>query len=722
MPVNKFGISYYSANDPDHLEWSHPCDPSINSRPDYLHPQYRPQRYDLIDGVKCYQLRKVENGVHHGSMIYHDTESGNNRLYITGAQIREQRREAALKFGEDSEEARKIGRNTMETYRQEGYDFRTYGTPAVFNGYNVKSKWKIVNYETAEQNEEVLELTGDRTGNTIDQDLKFHFTRFEGNNEEALKDVERYRYYFELASVKYNPKVDKATHRNSKRFWDGLRREQQRLLENELLEEHANIEVEIPVKKSVVVVEAEIPSDAESEASVNTIVDVSMEVNIDDLEQKVIFSKSFSDDSLKSSVSDKPIIDLKEFIRNNAIVRKRSRIPKNIMNHYNSSSSISSSLPSSSTAHSAAASNEAPSITVPETVSADNFPQSCFTLPAQPKLVIAPTSINFDFSEAPTVTPPTPFIDLTLEEVINMKEKVGSIDVAFKKMKAARGSPPKMMLLAEPTYKSIITESVDDSQEEMEVLMEEYHKGAELDDLTIKSQEAEICQRKKIQSDLQKQVNTLKVAGSAMNFIINSAIKKFETPRFSMDLNVSVNFRSSKGDPQITMVAKKSDKSENFCLLVPRCETNSPNRCTHCELQWAASLVSVIWSDAIQTANLSNTEFLTDYYNPNSINGPPPDYFSRPGELALTELEEKKLQVKRVHTASHTQNPPTRRRIDSEEISSADDSVDRDSPAIKGEEIGTYRVSSDEVESDEEFPEFTELPVSVHYDSNYDSI
>ena len=71
----------------------------------------------------------------------------------------------------------------------------------------------MFNYETAEHNEEVLELTGDRTGNTIDKDLKFHFTHFK-DAEEAVKDAERCRYYFKLASISYNSKVDKATHRN----------------------------------------------------------------------------------------------------------------------------------------------------------------------------------------------------------------------------------------------------------------------------------------------------------------------------------------------------------------------------------------------------------------------------------------------------------------------------------------------------------------------------
>ena len=167
----------------------------------------------------------------------------------------------------------------MEIYRKDGHDLRTYGTKSEFNGYDVKSKWKIVDYASAEHNEEVLELTGDKTGNTIDQDLKFHFTRFEGNNEEALKDVERYKYYFNLASVSYNPKVDKATHRNSRRFWEELRNEQQRRLENELLEEQENIEIVIPQNEEAEEsVESEISSDAGTETSLDTIIDVSMEV------------------------------------------------------------------------------------------------------------------------------------------------------------------------------------------------------------------------------------------------------------------------------------------------------------------------------------------------------------------------------------------------------------------------------------------------------------
>ena len=749
MPINKYGISVYSANDPDYLEWIHP---TIPERPPYLEPQYRTGRFDFVDNVKCYQIRKVENGVAHGSQIYHDTETGNNRLFIIGAQIREQRRQMALIHGENSERVRKIGRETMHTYRQNGHDFRTFGTKPEFNGYDVKSKWKIVDYASAEHNEEVLELTGDRTGNTIDQDLKFHFTRFEGNNEEALKDVERYKYYFKLASVRYNPKVDKATHRNSRRFWEGLRDEQQRNLENELLREYDNIEIEIPVKAEVEAQassdETEVTSDAESNTSMDTVIDISLEVNIDQ-EQKVTFSKSFSDDCLKDHVVQPPIINLEDFVRKSApqapgilssslilgkvlseakdtvVVRKRSRVPKNLLNCYNSDLHNTTSLssnPSSSSLNISATDAAADTIVIntpPETEVSESFPPppQFFTPPPQPMLVTAPVVINFELSEsAPTVTPPTPFInkiDEILEEVDGMTAKVVS------KLAGRETPPPKMMSLAVPTYESITIDSDDvweDSKEDLQAQNEEYHEGAMIDAKTIEDLKTKNRHQKQMRIEANAKINTLKIAGSAMALIINDSLAKFATNRFGMDLSVTNTHSSSKTNPKVLLEAKKSDKTVNDCLLSPKCDTNAKFKCSHCELQWAASLMSVIWSDALVTTGLSGSEFLIDHFNPRTINGPPPDYFSKPGELTLTELEEHRPSIKRSGEINTELTKSSRRRIDSSEILSADDSMgDRESLEIKREVVIRYEYSwgvDAGLDEDGVTPEFNTLPES----------
>ena len=743
MPINKYGIQVHSANDPDHLEWIHP---EISERPPYLDPQYRTGRWTMIDGVKSFSLRKVENGVHHGSQIYHNTETGNNRLYFTGAQVREQRRQAALSFGEDSEKVRKIGRETFRTYRQEGHDLRTYGTKKEFNGYILKSKWKIVDYASAEQNEEVLELTGDRTGNTIDEDLKFHFTRFEGNTEEALKDAERYRYYYKLASIKYNPRVDKVTHRNSKRFWDRLRNEEQRLLENELLAAEDNVEVEIPPKPASRILvpieeEAEVSSDSEANSSLSALVDVSMEVN-GEPEQTATFSKSFSDDSIKSLASTTPIINLKEFIRDSApqkpgiltsslllgkvvdevsdsvVVRKRTRVPKNVMNCYNSSNKSSSFLSSSKTvvSNDAAASNEAHESDTTIPAAGDDLPppHPMFSTPtAQPLLVTAPVSVNFELSEsAPTITPPTPFINKIndiLEEVDGMTAEVVS------KLASRVTPPPKMMSFAEPTYKSITIDSDDvweDSKEDLQAQCEEYHEGAQIDQETIRKQGVEISRHKKVRRTLEANINTLRVAGSAMTFIINDALEKFETPRLDMDLSVSVSQSSTIRRPKVVLKAKKSNLSDSNCLMSPSCNTDSLLRCTHCELQWAASVISVIWNDAMQTANFSDSDFLIDHFNPRVANGPPPDYFSKPGEVTLTELENILSSTKRGCESTPEDIRSRRRRIDSEEASSTVNSIDRESLEIKREVVVKYRVATGSDDSDDGFPEFLELPES----------
>ena len=758
MPINKYGIQVHSANDPDYFEWIHP---NISERPPYLHPQYRTGRWTMIDGVKIYSLRKVENGVHHGSQIYHNAETGNNRLYIIGSQVREQRRQAALIHGEDSEKVQKIGRDTFRIYRQEGHDFRTYGTKPEFNGYDLKSKWKITDYASAEHNEEVLELTGDRTGNTIDQDLKFHFTRFEGNSEEALKDVERYKYYFKLASVRYNPKVDKATHRNSRRFWEGLRDEQQRDLENELLREYDNIEIEIPDKTEVEDQTSsdntEVKSDVESDASMDTVIDVSLEVNVDH-EQKVSFSKSFSDDSLKDCVDQPtPIINLKDFVRESApqapgilssslilgkvlsevkdtfVIRKRTRIPRNIMNQYSSSSlstnqfsSLSSDV--AATAAAAAASNEAQSIKFSKATEEEEVfppPPQFFTPPPQPMLVTAPVSINFELSEsAPTVTPPTPFInkiDEILEEVDEMVVKVSS------KLAGRETPPPKMMSLAAPTYKSITIDSDDvweDSKEDLQAQNEEYHEGAQIDQETIRKQEVEISRHKKVRRTLETNINTLRVAGSAMSLIINDALQKFNTPRFDMDLSVSIAQSSTSKRPKVNLKAGKSNLSDSNCLMSPICDTDSLSRCTHCELQWAASVISVIWNDAMQTANLTDSDFIIDHFNPRVANGPPPDYFSKPGEVTLTELENSLSSTKRGCEGTPEDIRSRRRRIDSEEASSTVSSIDRESLEIKREVVVKYRVETEYFSDEEDWtrmavPEFIELPESENGDSNY---
>ena len=720
----------------------------------------------MIDHLKVYSLRKVENQVAHGGQIWHNSDTGNNRVFIIGAQVREQRRQAALIHGEDSEKVRRIGRETMKIYRSEGDDFRRFGTKPEFNGYDVKSNWKIVSYEEADKNESVLELTGDRTGNTIDEDLKFHFSRFEGNAEQAVKDVANYRYYFKLASVKGDPKVQMATHRNSKRFWDECRAEEQRLLENELLEQEANIEIPIPSNNTEMpsLVKDEESSDNESCASMDTVVDVSLEVHADDA-QNVSFSKSFSDDALSSKVIffDPTSHDLKQCIvddapqaqgilssqlilgkvinqaKDSVVVRRRSRIPSNIMNPFNSSSSSLSNNTSSQTTAAAAvsqetaaaavsqetaaaASNEAQMINSSETTFPPPHPMFC-TPPAQPTLVIAPTSVNFEFSEAPTLTPPTPFADVNLGKVKDLIKEVEIIDEMFQEFKAARGSPPKMMSLAEPEFKSINIDAEDvwsDSKEEMQAQLEEYHEGAEIDAKTIEKLTNDNRRQRKLRSDLYNQVNTLRVAGSAMAFIINDALAKFETPRFDMDLRVSESHSSTKRNPRISMTARKSNKSDCNCLLTPKCDPSSSLRCTHCELQWAASVMSVIWNDAMRSADLSDAEFLIDHYNPRTANGPPPDYFSKVGEISLTEQQ--KQPIKRGHVTSPTQNASSRRRIDSEEILSADDSLEgRESLEVKREVVEQYRTESAEMsvsELDEDdwtriaVPEFIELPVS----------
>ena len=775
MPINKYGISVYSANDPDYLEWIHP---EISERPPYLHPKYRTGRWTMIDGVKVYSLRKVENGVHHGSQIYHNSESGNNRLYIIGAQVREQRKQAALIHGEDSEQVRKIGRETFKIYRQQGFDNRTYGTPLEFNGYDLKSKWKIIDYEAAEHNEEVLELTGDRTGNTIDQDLKFHFTRFEGNNEEALKDVERYKYYFKLASVRYNPKVDKATHRNSRRFWEGLRDEEQRNLENELLHEYDNIEVEIPQADKVEVDVPEAMSDAESEVSVNTVIDVSMDANTSG-EQEVMFSKSFSDDSIKSLVSQTPIIDLRDFVqgsapqkmgvlasslilgkvvseakesvilkkasnddKNSVVVRKRTRIPKDIMNAYNPPSSSSNPLLSSlssKTATTVAASNEAQGSSLPIIAEEETFPPppKFFTPPPQTSLVTAPVSVDFELSEtAPTITPPTPFLNNKLnDQLAQVRECNKGLDEFSEDFKfhvsstlAKRKTPPPVMLsLAEPEFRSI-TEDPNNSDKEviraLEEQLEEYHVAAQIDAETIDKLETANRRHKKFRFESGNKINTLRVAGSAISLIINDSLSKFKTPRFDMNLSINESHSSTKTCPQVSIVARKADKSANDCMMSPKCITNSSNRCTHCELQWITSIVSVLWNDAMNTTGLSDAEFLIDHFDPCAVNGPPPDYFSKPGELSLSELNYTKLVVKRANDSSPFHQQTQRRRIDSEEVLSADDSVDRESLEIKREVVETYRVEAERsVWSDsEQFddasdaestePEVSDLPFS----------
>ena len=762
MPINKYGVAYYSANDPDHLEWSHPCNPAITTRPAYLHPQYRSGKYQYIDGVRINSLRKVENQVAHGAQIYHNTESGNNRVYLTGAQIREQRRAAAEIHGENSERVRKIGRDTMAIYRSEGEAFRRFDTKPEFNGYDVKSNWKIVDYAHADKNESVLELTGDRTGNTIDEDLKFHFTRFEGNKEQAVKDVESYRYYFKLASIRCNPKVDKATHRNSKRFWDECRVEQQRQLENELLESQANIEIKIPSNNLEIpsLVNDEVASDAETTGSMDTVIDVSMEVNVEP-KQEVSFSKSFSDDSLKSRmvIIDPERDSLKQFISdtapkapgilssslilgkvldraaNSVIVRKRSRIPKNIMQTFNSSS-LSSNNSSSSLNESAtvAAAESVTNNTLPETEVTESFPPppSFMTPPAQPTFVIAPTSF-FEFSEsAPTVTPPTPFINKFQRQKVRdisqgLDNCLNDVEEIKSNLAKRRTPPPVMLSLAEPEFHGI-TSNPDSTNEDtikaLENQLEEYHIAAEIDTEKIDELESSNRKHKKARFELGKSINTLRVAGSAMSLIVNDALRKFNTPRFDMDLTVNESHSSTRTSPQVSIEAKKSIKTANDCIMSPKCATNSSNRCTFCELQWITSLVSVIWNDAMNATGLDDADFLIDHFDPCAVNGPPPDFFSKPGELSLVELDYSKLVVKRSCDASPDQQQTRRRRIDSEEVLSADDSVDRESLEIKREVVETYRVEVErsvwsdseqfDVDSDAESsePEVSEIPLS----------
>ena len=781
MPINKYGVSYFSANDPDHLEWSHPCNPSTTSRPKYLHPQYRSGGYQTIDHLKVYSLRKVENQVAHGGQIWHNTETGNNRVFFIGAQVREQRRLAALIHGEDSEKVRRIGRETMQTYQSEADAFRRFGTKPEFNGYDVKSNWKIVSYEEADKNESVLELTGDRTGNTIDEDLKFHFSRFEGNAEQAVKDVANYRYYFKLASVKGDPKVQMATHRNSKRFWDECRAEEQRLLENELLEQEANIEIPIPSNNSEIpsLVKDEEFSDNESCASMDTVIDVSLEVHADD-EQNVSFSKSFSDDALSSKVIffDPSSHNLKECIvdvapqapgilassiilgkviqaKDSVVVRRRSRVPKNIMNFYNSSSSSlsdkssSSQTPAAAAAVSqetaAAASNEAQSIALAPVAEEEEVyppPPQFITPPPQPMLVTAPVSINFELSEsAPTVTPPSPFannwanrqqqLNKQLVEVRQMGKGLDKFSDEFtayvsSTLEKRKTPPPVMLSVAEPEFRSISTNSDGASDAAIKALedqVEEYHVAAEIDAEKIEKLETENRKHKKARFKLGNSINTLRVAGSAMSLIVNDSLRKFNTNRLDMDLVINESHSSTGTCPQVSIEARKSNKSVNDCLLSPKCDTNSTIRCTHCELQWVTSLLSVIWNDAMNVTGLDDADFLVDHFDPCAENGPPPDYFSKPGELSLRELDYSKLVVKRSCDSSPIQQR-TRRRIDSEEVLSADDSVDRESLEIKREVVETYRVEVErsvwtdseqfDVDSDAEStePEVSEIPLS----------
>ena len=190
-----------------------------------------------------------------------------------------------------------------------------------------------------------------------------------------------------------------------------------------------------------------------------------------------------------------------------------------------------------------------------------------------------------------------------------------------------------------------------------------------------------------------------------------------------MDLSITKAFSSANKSPKVLMRASKTDKTVNDCWCSPQCDNSSPFKCTHCELQWSASLVSVIWSDALVASGLTGSEFLINHFNPKTKNGPPPDYFSKPGELTLTELEEAKVLLKRPCESETAMLRFRRRRvrIDSEEISSSVDSVGRESPAIKGEVAETYRVSSDMDDDVESIPEATELPISGDYDSNYTS-
>ena len=276
--------------------------------------------------------------------------------------------------------------------------------------------------------------------------------------------------------------------------------------------------------------------------------------------------------------------------------------------------------------------------------------------------------------------------------------------------------PPKMMSLVEPVYKSITIEEEDvwtDSKEDLQAQLEEYHEGAEIDAQTIEKLTNDNRRQRKLRSELYNQVNSLRVAGSAMSLIINDALAKFETPRFDMDLRVLESHSSTRRNPRISMVARKSNKSDCNCLLTPKCDPSSSLRCTHCELQWAASVMSVIWNDAMRSANLSDAEFLVDHFNPRTANGPPPDYFSKVGEISLTEQQNQ--PIKRSHAMSPTQNSSSRRRIDSEEILSADDSLaDRESLEIKREVVEQYRTESAEmIDSDREsIASFIELPRS----------
>lgn len=99
------------------------------------------------------------------------------------------------------------------------------------------------------------------------------------------------------------------------------------------------------------------------------------------------------------------------------------------------------------------------------------------------------------------------------------------------------------------------------------------HVGAEIDAKTIQKLKTENRRHKRARAELKRNVNSLRVAGSAMSLIINSALEKFDTPRFDMDLFVSETHSSTKICPQISLEAKKTVKSDNNYLLVPKCST-----------------------------------------------------------------------------------------------------------------------------------------------------
>ena len=274
-----------SPNDPDHIL---NCNDTGRQ---YIHPPFRTGLPTKFDGVEVYTIyKRKENGNAYGGQIFH--EKRELRVYILRATVREQRRARVLKDGVATSASRAIGGHTMKRYRKEQKEFREDGTEPTFQGYKLKPNFPLLTYENAGKSELCFELTG-KKGNTLREDIKFHTTHFIFGR--WTTDIDRYDYYIELASFKFDVDRDfvTASGKMAKQFWDDQRAFKLKVEQEAELNSNGLIEITIP---SIVDVTEDESAMSDNVSIPETVIGTeSMLVNVS-TDQIAEFNEEFSDD------------------------------------------------------------------------------------------------------------------------------------------------------------------------------------------------------------------------------------------------------------------------------------------------------------------------------------------------------------------------------------------------------------------------------------------